>query len=321
MSFAAQQPKINRESIETWRKTMTCDPVAVNPTVVFSIPLIARHRARDWSQVCENLGQTIETLRRQTNPNWMAVVCGQTQPDGIDFDDQVIFLRFTKPAPGIDKGEKRRSITEFCSQILSGDAYLFCLDADDLTHPKLVDYMVETRDPSGYLIDKGFMYNTTTGETAPLHRADKDAIRKQEGPFGFALVPRRLDNVFRKLTGRGFANFPPRLSKLKSFDSTCGSCVAWRCQFGQTKLDVPVLPELSHRLIGLSNRNDLMQLNYVPFHAMMYVIGHGENLQEAKGRLRYKTRYIDEFKMTQRDTQQALAEFGIREERGATGNL
>lgn len=311
MPLTAEQRDICKQRIEPWRSAMTQKPISGDPIVVFSIPVISRDKARDWAQVCANLGHTVETLRRQNNPDWKAVICCQSEPDGISFDDQVLFLPFTDRVEGNDNGLKRRAITEFCRETQSGDVYLFKLDADDFVHSKLVDYMVTTRDPSGYLIDRGYMYNAASGAIAPLHRADKDAVRRQEGPLGLAQVPRRLDNVVRKLTGRGFANFPPRLSKMRSFDSSCGSCVAWRYRFDDETRTAPGTPDLDHRLIRPANEEGLMHLNPVPFHAVIYVIGHGENIQEAKGRLHHKTRYIDAFELSQKETRQVLSDFGI----------
>jgi len=311
MTLTPEQIDDCKSRIDPWRIAMTQTPISGNPIVVFSIPLISREKARDWAQVCANLSLTVDTLRRQNNPNWKAVICCQSEPDGISFDDQVLFLPFNEHVEGNDNSLKRGAIAEFCRKTQTGDVYLFKLDADDFVHPKLVDYMVKTRDQSGYLIDRGFMYNVASGTLAPLHRADKDAVRRQEGPLGLAQVPRRLDKAVRRLTGRGFATFPPRLSKMRSFDSSCGSCVAWRYRFDAQNQNFPRWPDIDHRLIRPANEEGLMHLNPVPFHAMMYVVGHGENIQEAKGRLHYKTRYIDAFELPQTETQQVLTSFGI----------
>lgn len=290
---------------------MTQEPISDTPTVIFSIPLISRENARDWSQACANLKQTVDTLRRQTNPNWKAVICCQSQPDGITFDDQVQYLPFQEQVEGNDNHKKRRTITRYCNETHSGDVYLFKLDADDFVHPALVDHMIKTRDPQGYLIDRGYMFDTASHRIAPLNRAPTEAIRAQEGPLGLALIPRRLNDLFRRATGRNLAKFPPRLSKMRSFGSACGSCVAWRYRCGGFDHQNVTMPEVDHRLVLPANEDGLMHLHPVPFNALVYVVGHGENIQEQKGRLPYKIRYIDEFALPQPEAQQVLAEFGV----------
>lgn len=289
---------------------MTKEPIAGTPKVVFSIPLISRENARNWPQVCANLRATINVLRKQNNPNWSAVICSQSKPDGIAFDDQVQFLPFEEAVIGNDRPPKRRAIAALCQRSNVGDVYIFHLDADDYVHPDLVDYMFKTRDPSGYLVDRGYMYDIASGKLAPLQFADPTDVQKQEGPFGLGVLPYRLDAALRRLTGKGLPNLPPRLSKMTSFDSRCGSCVAWRFRCNGQEPDPCVLPDIRHRHIRLANDEGLMQLNPVPFNAMIYVIGHGENIQEAKGRLHFKTRYIDQFNLPEQERQRVLTTFG-----------
>ncbi len=290
---------------------MTQKPVSGTPIVIFSIPLISREKAHNWSQVCVNLSRTVETLRRQNNPGWKAVICCQSEPDGIAFDDQILFLPFNDQVEGNDNSRKRRAITDYCRKTQTGDVYLFKLDADDFAHPGLVDHMIQTRDPAGYLIDRGYMFDTASQRIAPLNRATNEAVRKQEGIWGLSQVPRRLNNAFRRVTGRNFANFPPRLSKMRSFGSTCGSCVAWRYHCGGTDHSDIAVPNVDHRLLLPANEDGLLRLHPVPFNAMIYVVGHGENIQEAKGRLPYKLRYIDQFALPPQEARQVLTEFGL----------
>ncbi len=290
---------------------MAQEPISGTPVVIFAIPLIARDKAHDWAQVCANLKRTIGTLQRQTNPNWKAVICSQSKPDGITFDDQVRFLPFSEQIDGNDSTRKRREIANHCQSTETGDVYLFKLDADDFAHPALVEHLIETRATEGYLIDRGYMFDTASHRIAPLNRATKEAIRAQEGPLGLAMIPRRLNDLFRRVTGRNLAKFPPRLSKMRSFGSTCGSCVAWRYRCGDKDQANIIMPEIDHRLILPANQDGLMRLHPVPFNAMVYVVGHGENIQQTKGRLPYKIRYIDEFALPPHQAQQVLGEFGV----------
>ncbi|MEX0329626.1 MAG: glycosyltransferase family A protein [Ruegeria sp.] len=311
MALTAEQRTHCRSQIEPWRTAMTPNPISGTPTVVFSIPLISEEKAGDWEQVCANLAKTVETLRRQTNPHWKAIICSQTKPEGVCFDNQVLFLPFAEKVEGNDKRFKRRLVAGHCLKAETGDIYLFNLDADDFAHPELVDYMVETRDPSGYLVERGYMYDIAARTIAPLHRAQKEAVDQQERLFGLFLVPWRLNYAFRRLTGRNLATVTPRLSKMRSFGSTCGSCVAWRLDCSGGDKDAQIVPQINHRLIRHANEDGLMNLDPVPFSAMMYVVGHGENDQDLIGRLHHKTRYIDEFKLSESETRQVLRTFGV----------
>ena len=311
MPLSEDQRSVCRSQIEPWRDEMVRNPISGTPNVVFAIPLISKERAHNWDQVCTNLSETIETLRRQTNPNWQAVICCQSEPDGIAFDDQVVFLPFTEPVDGKDNKQKRQAIARHCSKVMSCDAYFFVLDADDYVHPDLVGYMVKTRSPSGYLIDRGYLFDISIGKLAPLNLADRKDIRAQQGALRLGRIPIRLDHTLRKLTGRGFRKQTPRLWKMKSFDSSCGSCVAWRYRFDPDHPNPPEIPGFDHRLIRPANEDGLMQLHHVPFNAVVYVVGHGENLQKVKGRLHLKSRYIEEFKLPEHETRQILATFGV----------
>ncbi|MES0824239.1 glycosyltransferase family A protein [Ruegeria sp. SCP11] len=311
MVLTEEQRKTCRSKIEPWRDVMTRDPVDEAPEVIFSIPLISKEKANNWSKVCSNLTKTVESLRRQTSPNWKAVICCQSKPDGIEFDDKVTFLPFTRMLERTDKAPKRKAIFEFCRDSFSGDKYLFYLDADDLAHPTLVEYILDTRDPSGYLVDRGFLYDTVAGKLAPLYRPTPDVLQKQKKKIRWTRQLIRLRNIGRRLTGREAIEYPARLARMRSFDSKCGSCVAWRYRCGGNRENSPDVPEFSHSFVRPASEEGLVNLHKISFEAMIYVVGHGENLEELVGGVQRKLEYADEFGLPEREAKKVLHTFGL----------
>ena len=92
--------------------------------------------------------------------NWTAILCGQDKPEGLFNDPRIRFIAF-KEDPVWDNRpdmfDKMRQLVHHVATLDPSDGYIFKFDQDDILHNDAVEYMLNTRDPNGYIINKGFM--------------------------------------------------------------------------------------------------------------------------------------------------------------------
>ncbi|NDY95293.1 glycosyltransferase [Wenzhouxiangella limi] len=139
---------------------------------VFSIPLIPRARANDWNKVVLNLSLTLQSLQNQTDPDWMAVICGHETPDVPELNDPRIHALQTPQLPvesiaqgSTDKYRKRRHIASWLKQNDYCNVMIFGLDADDWVHYEFVRTCKRlTRSGiKGLLINAGYRVDFLSG--------------------------------------------------------------------------------------------------------------------------------------------------------------
>ena len=142
------------------------------PLFVFSIPLIPRSRANNWAKVNQNLELTLQSLLNQSDPEWIAVVCGHEAPDlSLPIDPRIHVLETPDlPIESIAKGStdkyrKRRHVAEWLRAQGSPEIWIFGLDADDWVHTRFVETCKSmcrgaTR---GLLVDAGYRVDVQTG--------------------------------------------------------------------------------------------------------------------------------------------------------------
>ncbi|MBM7068174.1 hypothetical protein [Actibacterium sp. 188UL27-1] len=243
------------------------------PVLVCLIPLVGRHQIANWSAVQSRLSQTIASLRAQTNPNWRAVICGQDRPD-LSFDDQVTFLPFTETVEGNDKWNKLAALAAHLPTLGLIHGYAMPFDADDLLACDTVAEMTNRRSTTGYLIEKGYVLDASTGdiaETAP-----------------------------QSITQPG----------QKAFWKLCGSCAAFRFDFSENQGDAAFIGAVTaheHRMFPYLARLANRPLETLRKPAVLYIINHGQNFGARRGRTSFKTRYVQRFKTTDQKMQQGLA--------------
>ncbi|RYH08134.1 hypothetical protein [Tropicimonas sp. IMCC6043] len=236
-----------------------------DPEVVFLIPLVGRHHVSDWCAVEARLADTLASFRRQTSSRWKVAICGQDRPGGLDFDDRVRFLPFTRPFQGNDKWAKLETLCKALPELGVGSGYAMPFDADDLLAPGAVAEMVERRSRGGYLVTRGWVLdaeNRTVGLCAP------QTLR----------APGR-----------------------KAFWKMCGSCAAFRFDFSRDHRDAEFLAAVTaheHRTFPYLARLAGRPLTPLHQEAALYVINHGENFGKRRGRVSFKTRYASRFAVT-----------------------
>ena len=245
-----------------------------DPVVVFLIPLISRARARDWALVTRLLQGTLRSLRTQSDPRWHALVCGQDQPDGIENDTHLTFLPYSTPdedtdsATHFDKWHKRRALIDHLVKRFAGrDGYSFSLDADDLLHPDLVLHIVSDNNGGGYYGETGYMMDYQSGNLAWCG-------------------PRSLRRPFAK-----------------PFLRHCGSSAAIRFDFrSTTEGDWMLRRPGHHRLLPETMAVQGLTVTPFPFPAGIYVVNHGDNIRNRRGKMDEKLTYLRQNALDQKET-------------------
>ncbi|ETX27533.1 hypothetical protein [Roseivivax isoporae] len=233
--------------------------------VVFLIPLVGAHHVGDWKAVTARLAATLESFVAQDDGRWRAVVCCQDRPP-LPADPRIAHLPFDDPTPGNDKWRKLGALTGGLGDVRR-PAYVMSFDADDLLRQGTVAEMLRRQAPGGYLAETGFVRDAATGDVALA------------GPP------------------------TPALPLRKPFWKLCGSCAALRHD--------PDLPESAAFLAAMTQHEHRMfphlaalaGLGLVPLSrpSVLYELNHGENFGVRRGRVGFKTRFVQRFRVSDPD--------------------
>lgn len=214
--------------------------------MVAAIPLISKERSGDWKTVCFNLARTVRSVMAQDHESIEILICGQDEPDGLPQSGKIRFLQ----APQVstrktsDKGQKIALMAGDLAQRHKELVYLMFLDADDLLHPHLFSYVATDNNGRGYLIDKGYLFDPTTRDLAPLGTTDSHSFDRHCGSC--ALFAADFSRPW--VTRMYLSSFSRRHNKYAELSAFFGT---------------PLEP--------------------VPFFAALYVINHGENARARRG--------------------------------------
>ncbi|SLN13944.1 hypothetical protein [Roseisalinus antarcticus] len=254
-----------------WRLLRGAAAPSDDPLVIFAIPLVSRRRSSDWDQVTANLSATLASFLRQTDGNWMALICGQDRPDDLPDDPRITFLKARVGDKFYDKGDKRRQLIAHVARRIRRDGYYMQFDADDILHPEAVAHMRGDHNGRGYLISRGYFVHAGARRLAPLE--------------------------------------PPE----KPFHLACGSSSAVYVDFRTHRHDARLLAEhRSHTRVAETCAEWGQPLDEIPFPAALYMVGHGENMIQRRGKLEDRLGHLDAHEITSpaaRDT--ILAAFGL----------
>ncbi|SNR43813.1 hypothetical protein [Puniceibacterium sediminis] len=241
--------------------------------VTFLIPLVSPQHVGDWDAVTTRLNLTLRSLMDQSDPNWRAVICCQTKPPLPD-DARITHLPFADPTPGNDKWRKLAALCNHLTAMYLAPGYVMSFDADDLLRQGVVAEMLKRQARGGYLVRSGYVRDASTG-----------AIALADAPS----LSAPLRKPFWKLCGSCVALF---------HDSTVPQSAAFLREMTQHEHRMfPYLARLAHQpLAPLSKPSVLYELN------------HGENFGARRGRVGFKTRFVERFRITDAATLQAIAQ-------------
>jgi len=139
----------------------------------FCIPLMPKANASDWGQVSRVFNQTLRSLDNQTNKSFQVLLAAQDMPElAPDLKLDVVHLESRWTVEDIASAklrDKRRKRTLLLRAVRErGGGYVMMLDADDLLSNQLVGYVLEDRDPNGYLVETGYAYDWKANLIAPI---------------------------------------------------------------------------------------------------------------------------------------------------------
>ncbi|MFQ6553581.1 glycosyltransferase family A protein [Aestuariibius insulae] len=165
--FKPNSPIQRRIKGAVFRATTRLAPPSNSPEVIFTIPLVGREKTETWPTVQRLLTQTLDSLIRQTDPAWTAMVCCQDRPDLPD-DPRITHLPYKGSSRGSDRTKKIATLFDEIGHRRGSDGYVFHLDADDILHPELVEYIRTDNNGQGYVIETGYMYEEALPTVVPL---------------------------------------------------------------------------------------------------------------------------------------------------------
>ncbi|MFQ6547181.1 glycosyltransferase family 2 protein [Aestuariibius sp. 2305UL40-4] len=258
-----------------WRTRNTLPPPSGHGTVIFALPLVAKARSDDWGQVEANLAGTLKSFQNQTRPDWHAYICGQDRPV-LPEDDRITFLPFDRKDAFFDKGAKMSKLARHILAEGPEEGYYFPFDADDILHPKVVDHILTDDNGAGYYIDKGYMLHAETGDLAALQPPD--------------------------------ARFPNATEFLRS----CGSSTAIRLD-RRAGADMATLIKKrgAHRKVPRNMTHFGLHMTPIPFYAALYVVGHGENMRQRRGKMAGKLQHLDISPLTAEEAAKVRQDFRL----------
>ena len=125
----------------------------------------------DWDKIEQLFNSTLASIFNQTDPHFRVVVACTERPRlSKVYDDRLVFVH--APASPIrswadaiaDAGNRRRLAAEAIAR--AGGGYVMFVDADDLVSNRIVAHVRTTRNPNGYVAERGFGLNKETGSLA-----------------------------------------------------------------------------------------------------------------------------------------------------------
>ncbi len=240
--------------------------------VTFLIPLVSPADVGDWAAVTARLDRTLQSLTNQSDPRWRAVICCQEKPP-LPADPRITHLAFADPAAGNDKWRKLAALCDHLTTLPQASGYVMSFDADDLLRQGVVSEMLTRQAHGGYLVQSGYVRDDATGAVA-------------------------------------LADAPSFTAPLrKPFWKLCGSCAAL--------FHDPSLPEGAAFLRAMTQHEHRMfpylaalarqRLTPLSRPSVQYVLNHGENFGARRGRVGFKTRFVDRFRITDPAELKAIA--------------
>jgi hypothetical protein len=240
----------------------TSKPVQAPECVIFIVPLVSARDVNDWEGVQARLSTTLGSFQAQTNLNWQAFIACQDLPRLPD-DPRIHHIPFTQKGSGNDKWEKLTSLARHLQGRNLRPGYVMSFDADDLIACDAVETMLSPPAQSGHLVVKGYVKDIQNDDVA--------------------LAQNTLSS--------------------KPFWKLCGSCAAFRYDTYDATFAkaLGAILQHEHRMFPY-----LAKLAGRPLHAFarpmaLYLLNHGDNFGARRGRVGFKTRFVQRFKLTDKN--------------------
>jgi hypothetical protein len=144
-----------------------------NSLMTFCIPILPKSNAKDWGRVCELLSQTLASLEAQTRGEFRVLIATH-DPDDLpptgNLDVRLLKATWEVGDASAEKlrDKRRKKVLLFRELRELGGGYAMQLDADDLVSRRLVEYVLDTGDPHGYIIKTGYAYDWADRRLAPI---------------------------------------------------------------------------------------------------------------------------------------------------------
>ena len=231
----------------------------------------------DWDAVSARLRTTLEQFIAQDSADWRAAICCQARPDLPD-DPRITFIRFTDPTPGNDKWRKLRVLGDALPDLVAEPGYVMSFDADDLLRQGTVREMLTRQEPGGYLVQSGYVMDVSTGDVG---LADQRSLS----------APMR-----------------------KPFWKLCGSCAAvyHDPSVPESTVFLAEMTQHEHRMFPYLATLAGQPLTPLSRPSVLYMLNHGENFGARRGRVGYKTRFVQRYRIDDRATLDAIRrDFGL----------
>lgn len=239
--------------------------------VTFLLPMVSPDQVGDWDAVAARLRTTLDGFVAQDSANWRAAVCCQSRPDLPD-DPRITYLPFTDPTPGNDKWRKLRVLGEALSDLADAPGYVMSFDADDLLRQGTVREMLKQQEHGGYLVQSGYVMDVSTGD---IGLADMRSLS----------APMR-----------------------KPFWKLCGSCAALYHDpsVPETTTFLTEMTQHEHRMFPYLAALAGQSLHPLSRPSVLYMLNHGENFGARRGRVGYKTRFVQSYRIDDTDTLETI---------------
>ena len=241
-------------------------PFETAQQVTFLLPMVGPDQVGDWDAVAARLRTTLDGFIAQDTPEWRAAICCQSRPDLPD-DPRISYLPFTDPTPGNDKWRKLRVLCDALPDLASGPGYAMSFDADDLLRQGTVKEMLSRQERGGYLVQSGYVKDVSNG--------------------GIGLADKRSWSA------------PMR----KPFWKLCGSCAAvyHNPSDPSSTAFMAEMTQHEHRMFPYLARLAGKDLAPLSRPSVLYMLNHGENFGARRGRVGYKTRFVQTYRIDDPD--------------------
>ncbi|MDZ8236398.1 MAG: glycosyltransferase family A protein [Nostoc sp. ChiQUE01a] len=133
-----------------------------SPILTFIVPLKSPKVSKDWSLVSRLCSRTLNSIIRQTCPDFKIILVCNEPPENYSQDSRIEIVTDSFPIPKntgevyLDIKLKVKRGMLACKGF--GEGYVMRMDADDFIHQELVSFVKNNYGSNGWYFPKGFVY-------------------------------------------------------------------------------------------------------------------------------------------------------------------